>query len=116
MTCASRHAIVRTERPVPKPKPARHPIVDSWVSFRQKLSRSSKSNIFAHWRFISLHAPAEHKNRLRKRVVLATLRALAVPVLQPVLRPMRRAKSLVRRGLHLAKVIVTRAPRKASAA
>lgn len=109
----SLNAIVRTERPIPKPKPVRHPVVESWVSLREKLSRSSKSNILAHWRFISLHAPAEHKNRLRKRVVLATLRLIARPVLHPAWQLMRRAKWFVRAGLHLAKVIVTRGPGKA---
>jgi GT2 family glycosyltransferase len=92
-------AVIRTERPLAKPRPTRHPLVESWLVLRQKFSRSSKSNIQAHWRFIDRHAPPDLKNRLRWRMARATVHNALAP-LYPV-RLARLAKQVVGNSIGL---------------
>ena len=73
-------AVIKTEPPVARQRTVRHPIAETWVQFRQRFAKSSKSNVLVHWRFVSRHAPPEIKARLRKRLIFGVLRSTMTPV------------------------------------
>ncbi len=54
--------------------------VESWQRLKNNFSRRSKSNFLDHYRFIDLHAPAEHKRRLK----LKLLKSNAFHVVRPM--------------------------------